>query len=540
MESSYPKGRGKGRGRGRGRKRGVDSSRSFVPSIPSLLSMGSNQTGNTVKQVKQETTKPVTYKQIEIPFSENNNNNITTAIKPVVMNNEIQTMNRAQPIKPPQLVTMVTSNRLQQPSSSSINPIYTLAPGNYYQVSSANLVPLQLVSPVKNTTYQVQPGSLVLVQQPSSHSQYATLQTNVSTPQKVSVIMNPRTVTLATVHAPTTQVISQFDGPKGKRKAITNQKKLDEEFERVKKKAKLSMDDSGIGGCVKGKKESKRKKVTPLNKDGVASDNVIEQKQVEEKVEGCENMAEELVVIGSVNGDSEESSVVNGMKLGKRVTQETPEGDKEGQSDVMDTIRQSTSKKQKNDKEELVEIREEEPLKTKGKKKTSLNKKGANKTSIGNKQGTKKQKEDGAAILDQEETREEPMDVEEKGKEEGPVGKKGKISGKGATTGRKKKITKEVTIVKETTINATSNSNTANNNSNTASNIATSTNAANSTPVSSTPVSSTPVKNSKKKEKESFVCPTCQEVLSNKRALKTHTETNHFPVSVSTCTCTQL
>ena len=589
MECAYVRGRGRGRGQGRGRKRGADSGRSFVPAIPSLLSMGGGGGKNLVKPVKLQ-PKPVHKPSIEKPLLVTGNAN-NVPVQPVVINKDLKqvklvNVNQPKPIKPAKLVNMVVAQGKPQQSSSSLNPVISISPGNYYQVqsvSSANLVPLQIVSPVKNS-YQVPSGSLVLVQQPGSQPQYATIQTNVSTPQKVSVIMNPRAVTLATVHIPSSRgTISQFDGPKGKRKANTSQKKLDEEFEQVKKKAKLSVDKDDHNGeekASKGKRGGRRgktplekeepkvtstnegakkrkknvdilekeiecepvapkgnKKMT-LNKDGQKKtiDNKRQKKDEEtleeierdvpvtgdggeecsgakgkrggrkqrqkagqketggtEKQKENEELLDEKEVGGepmvTEGGDGDEGSVTKGKRGGRKQRQ------KVGQKETGGTEKQKETLEEK-DVEPMVteggDGDEEDSVTTKGKKgkqKTPSNKKGQKKTSV--RKNTKKGKTDDVMIIE-EETGEEPMD--------GTGSKKGN---KGRTSGKKRAAS-----VKGSGVNGHAEED-------------------------SCSVEAAATTAPAKKKKNLFVCPTCQEEFTNKRAYKTHTETNHFPVSVS-------
>lgn len=272
---------GKGRGRGKRRKKGAaegNDKAPFIPPIPSLLTTtSSNKIVGHVKHVIPELvhdTRPslpvhsITNRHVATPTSLSLHSSsksvqelgsgpipkpiihepkLSGISKPVKLVKPMKSISSAHaqsqiPSSPQKLVTMVGPGKGQ----SSTGSVITLSPGNYYQlqhVPATNIVPIQLVSPVTPTTPHVPSNGLVLVQQPGSHPQYATLQT--STPQKVSVIMNPRHVTLATLNSTPSShgVITQFDGPKGgtKRKLTSqaDKEQLDKEFERVRKKAKL-------------------------------------------------------------------------------------------------------------------------------------------------------------------------------------------------------------------------------------------------------------------------------------------------------------
>ena len=327
---SSQRGRAKGRGRGRGRRRGGEGGgRAFVPSIPSLLSIRDDEAVNHVKTDSrtvplQAPPKPV----IPVPSMADGPSSSLTTIRPsasvpvkpdskpvkLVKPVKIVSANQAKPVKPPKLVSIVGKGQSlsgkggppsvmgQSPSGMGQSPtgsMVALSPGNYYQVQhvpSANFVPLQLVSPVQQNAFQMGSGSLVLVQQPGSQPQYATLQTSVSSPQKVSVIMNPRQVTLATIgSAPSSHgVISQFDGPKGKRKAIDN---LNQEFERVRKKARKALtgndetDDGRKDGPLEKEEEGGGGTSTSGGKGGRRQKTVSEGSTGQSSKRGSGNMA---------------------------------------------------------------------------------------------------------------------------------------------------------------------------------------------------------------------------------------------------------
>ncbi len=267
-EFASARGKGKGRGRGRGRKKCLDGGRSYVPpTIPSLLSSGLTVDHKLVNPVELElqtgslpliqatpTPPPLTKAPPTITIKSVSSNKETKPVKLVKPVKVVGTQTKT--IKPPKLVSIVGgggSSKGGNPSSAT--PILTIAPGNYYQVQnvpSANFLPLQLVSPMQQGVGGYQLGTsgsgLVLVQHSGSQPQYATLTTSVSSSQKVSVIMNPRQVTLTTVSgsAPSSHgVITQLDGPKGKRKVPAGQN-LDAEFEQVRKKARQSLDEQVI------------------------------------------------------------------------------------------------------------------------------------------------------------------------------------------------------------------------------------------------------------------------------------------------------
>lgn len=205
--SSMPSSRGRG-GRGRGRPRGTKGrgkGKDILSSQPPPLK----------SDVTKLTAKP-------IPPSSVNSKVSTTANAP------IPKLISAKP-KPSNINH---KQKLISPDVGQKVLLKTQGPGNYVQYLQVpvqslppNLVPVQLIS---NATTNIQlptgSGGLLLLQQSGSQSL-------TRTPQRVSVIMNPRPINNSTSN------ITQLDGPrgkgKGKRGSLTRQQ-LDEKFEKTR------------------------------------------------------------------------------------------------------------------------------------------------------------------------------------------------------------------------------------------------------------------------------------------------------------------
>ena len=327
-EFASARGKGKGRGRGRGRRKGFDSGRSYVPpTIPSLLSSGMTSDHKLVNQVKLElqtgSLPPLQATPTPPPLTKAPP---TVTIKSVSSNKETKPVKLVKPVgknpvKPPKLISIVGGGGSSKGGNlSSATPILSIAPGNYYQVQnvpSGNFLPLQLVSPVQQGVGGYQLGTsgsgLVLLQHSGSQPQYTTLSTNVNTAQKVSVIMNPRQVTLATVSgsAPSSHgAITQLDGPKGKRKVPAGQN-LDAEFEQVRKKARQSLGEESLQVIVELKEDH------------------IDKEREEDK--GAESLiSEEGVTRGGTRGSGRKRGRGRGSKKERPTTIPSEPGTSEG------------------------------------------------------------------------------------------------------------------------------------------------------------------------------------------------------------------